>query len=243
MAPRSQHLQYPWSRCECHRDRASLWYSAFLGVLFSVFNCKCVPDLQILNGSYVWLENSGGHSCNSRCHVHERSDSLVKAFVDVRGSPCGLRLFCPPVFQTQGELPPRLFSPLPWSSGVHLWAMFISESMSRGVFLSWWPIFVDLLHDDKHSKGEWVVAGFAVLWYASGVRFRDVSWPVHSPFDPVEHPRQPSQWRVRQPTERDIVQASGPVAFFLTLLKASRNCCIVMSVMLCSCCTYMFCAL
>ena len=49
------------------------------------------------------------------------------------------------------------------------------------------------------------MAGFAFLWYASGVRFRDMSWPVHSPFDPVEHPRQPSQWRLRQPTERDIV--------------------------------------
>ena len=53
------------------------------------------------------------------------------------------------------------------------------------------------------AEGSWL----ALLSFGMQVAcaFRDMFWPILSPFDPVEHPRQPSQWRVRQPTERDVI--------------------------------------
>ena len=81
---------------------------SFPGVFFSVSKCQCVLDPQAVNGSCMWFENSGWHSCNSRCHIHEGSDILVEAFVDVRGKLVQL-----------------------FAAGTHVW-LSISESMSLG---------------------------------------------------------------------------------------------------------------
>ena len=75
---------------------------------------------------------------------------------------------------------------------------------------------------EEHSVGQGVVAGFAFLGYAGGVRFRHVPWPAHSPFDPVEHPRQPSQWRVRQPAEHDVIPSVWSCRVLLDVAQLLR---------------------